>query len=122
MRISLRAHVAFLALAVVLLVASAGSAAAAQGAPRLTTSTSTSAIRFGVTTPGGLRAAAELDQVTGVAGAAPSVVMAYSDFKQPLDVTGLDALAGRGATPMLTCPECGGSGRRGPDPSVDDLG
>jgi beta-mannanase len=64
--------------------------------------TAAPATEFGVTTPGGFGATGELDLVTRMAGAAPSIVMAYSDFAHPLDVAGLDAVAARGATPMIT--------------------
>lgn len=60
------------------------------------------AIGFGVTTPGGPSAAAELDQVTAAAGRAPGIVMSYASFGQSLDVAGLNAVAARGAIPQIT--------------------
>ena len=58
--------------------------------------------RFGVSTPGGPTASAELDEVTSLAGESPSVVLWFSDFRQPAPITGLDAVAARGATPVIT--------------------
>jgi hypothetical protein len=106
-RKTLRPLVALLVLVLGFCVASAGSASAAPALRKTRTvqttfASTTTAAGFGVTTPGGFRAAAELDQVAQVAGAAPSVVMAYSDFAHSLDVAGLDAVAARGATPMIT--------------------
>ena len=59
-------------------------------------------LRFGVSTPGGLSASAELDAVTTLAGEAPTVVLAFSDFTRELDVKGLQAVAARGAVPLVT--------------------
>ena len=59
-------------------------------------------LRFGVATPGGLRATAELDAVTSLAGEAPTVVLAFADFTRELDVTGLEAVHARGAVPLVT--------------------
>lgn len=59
-------------------------------------------LRFGVTTPGGPQAAGELDHVAAVAGEAPSVLLFYRGFGSEPDVTELDAVAARGATPLVT--------------------
>ena len=59
-------------------------------------------LRFGVGTPGGPLAAAELDQAASLAGEAPSVVLSYKDFNQPAPVAELEAVRGRGATTLLT--------------------
>ena len=61
-----------------------------------------SPLRFGVTTPGGPTAAAELDAVTALAGQAPSIVMSYRGFAAEPDLTELDAVAARGAVPLVT--------------------
>ncbi|HKG49960.1 MAG TPA: glycosyl hydrolase [Actinomycetales bacterium] len=104
MRNRVRAQVAIVLLALAGCLVPAGSATAAPStAATASLAASASPVtEFGVTTPGGLRATGQLDQVTRVAGAAPSIVMAYSDFAHPLDVAGLDAVAARGATPMIT--------------------
>ena len=44
--------------------------------------TSTAPLRFGVGTPGGPLAAAELDEVAALAGEAPSIILSYKDFNQ----------------------------------------
>lgn len=62
----------------------------------------TAQLGFGVATPGGLRATTELDEVTRVAGEAPTLVLAFSDFSRELDVTGLEQVAARGAVPVVT--------------------
>jgi hypothetical protein len=64
--------------------------------------TETAALRFGVTTPGGATANAELDAVAALAGENPSIVMSYYDFGQPAPTAGLDSVAARGADSMLT--------------------
>jgi len=63
---------------------------------------STSLLRFGVTTPGGAAASAELDHVASAVGEAPSIVMSYKDFNQPAPIAELDAVAARGATSIIT--------------------
>ena len=50
---------------------------------------SSAALRFGVGTPGGPMATAELDQAASLAGEAPSVILSYKDFKQGPPVTEL---------------------------------
>lgn len=59
-------------------------------------------LRFGVATPGGPTATAELDAVAAVAGEAPTVVLSYADFTRELDVQGLHAVHARGAVPLVT--------------------
>ena len=59
-------------------------------------------LRFGVSTPGGPSASAELDAVTDLAGEAPSVVLSYADFTRELDVAGLMSVRARGAVPLVT--------------------
>jgi hypothetical protein len=55
-----------------------------------------------VTTPGGPRASAELDAVEAVAGEPPSLVLSYAALAAPPPLADLDAVAARGATPVLT--------------------
>lgn len=45
-----------------------------------TAAISTAALRFGVGTPGGPMAGAELDEVAALAGEAPSIILSYKDF------------------------------------------
>ncbi len=59
-------------------------------------------LRFGVTTPGGPTATLELDHVAALAGEQPSIVMFYQGFAAEPDLSELDAIAARGATPLLT--------------------
>ncbi|MFC0456128.1 glycoside hydrolase family 26 protein [Arthrobacter liuii] len=63
---------------------------------------STATLRFGVATPGGPLASAELDEVATLAGEIPSVVMSYKDFLQAPPITELDAVRSRGATSLVT--------------------
>ncbi len=65
-------------------------------------STANVALRFGITTPGGPAATAELDEVAALAGEAPSIVLFYRGFAAEPDLSELDAVAARGATPLLT--------------------
>ncbi len=58
--------------------------------------------QFGVSTPGGPTATAELDEVAGLAGEQPSVVLWFADFRQQPPISGLDAVVARGATPLVT--------------------
>ncbi len=62
----------------------------------------TEPLAFGVTTPGGPRASAELDAVEAVAGEPPSLVLSYAALAAPPPLADLDAVAARGATPVLT--------------------
>ena len=59
-------------------------------------------LRFGVTTPGGPSAAAELDAVAATAGEAPGIVLSYADFTRELDTAGLEAVSARRAVPLVT--------------------
>ncbi|MGY1832989.1 glycoside hydrolase family 26 protein [Geodermatophilus sp. SYSU D01180] len=59
-------------------------------------------LAFGVTTPGGPTAAAELDAVAAASGEPPSLVLSYAALAAPPPLAGLDAVAARGATPVLT--------------------
>ena len=62
----------------------------------------TEPLAFGVTTPGGATAAAELDAVEAAVGERPSLVLTYADFTTPPPVADLDAVAARGAVPVVT--------------------
>ncbi len=62
----------------------------------------TEPLGFGVTTPGGPRASAELDAVEAVTGERPSLVLSYTALAAPPPVAELDAVAARGAVPVLT--------------------
>ncbi|MDQ0754257.1 glycoside hydrolase family 26 protein [Arthrobacter sp. B3I4] len=73
-------------------------APAAQPAPAI----STAPLRFGVGTPGGPLATAELDEVGSLTGEAPSVILSYKDFNQAPPIAELDAARGRGALTLLT--------------------
>jgi beta-mannanase len=55
-----------------------------------------------VSTPGGLGANAELDAVAALVGEAPSIVLSYADFGQPAPIAGLQSVAARGATALVT--------------------
>jgi beta-mannanase len=59
-------------------------------------------LRFGVTTPGGPKASAEIAEVTRLAGESPTIEMWYSDFARPVPLAALDAVTGRGAMPVIT--------------------
>ncbi|MDP9696396.1 UNVERIFIED_ORG: hypothetical protein J2X79_003976 [Arthrobacter globiformis] len=63
---------------------------------------STSVLRFGVGTPGGPLALAELDEVAALAGEAPSIILSYKDFNQAPPLAELEAARGRGAVVLLT--------------------
>ena len=63
---------------------------------------SSSPLRFGVGTPGGPLASAELDQAASLAGEVPSVILSYKDFNQDPPVPELDAAHSRGAMTLLT--------------------
>ncbi|MCU1532328.1 MAG: beta-mannanase [Arthrobacter sp.] len=62
----------------------------------------TALLRFGVGTPGGPLAAAELEEVTALAGEAPSIILSYKDFNQAPPLAELNAARTRGATVLLT--------------------
>jgi beta-mannanase len=63
---------------------------------------SSARLRFGVSTPGGARANAELDAAAAAAGESPSIVLSYYDFAQPAPIADLDSVAARGATSLIT--------------------
>lgn len=68
-------------------------------------------LRFGVATPGGAAAGAELDAVADLVGESPGIVLSYKDFRQPPPVAELDSVVSRGATPLVTWePWSAGSG------------
>ncbi|BBE24132.1 hypothetical protein MN0502_30150 [Arthrobacter sp. MN05-02] len=80
------------------------------------------AIRFGVGTNGGPAAGAELDEVTALAGEAPSIVLSYKDFNQPAPIAELDAVRARGAETLLTWePWTWGGGTAQPAYSLDRI-
>lgn len=76
----------------------APAAATATAAPAI----STAPLRFGVGTPGGPAASAELDAVASLAGEAPSIVLSYKDFNQAPPIAELNSVRSRGATTLLT--------------------
>ena len=79
-------------------------------------------LRFGVSTPGGPTAAAELDAVTATAGEAPTVVLSYADFTRELDVAGLETVTARGAVPLVTWePWRAGAGVQQPAYALDRI-
>lgn len=83
---------------------------------------SPSSLRFGVGTPGGPLAAAELDAVSVLAGEAPSVVLSYKDFRQAPPLSELDAVRARGAITLLTWePWVWGQGTNQPAYSLDRI-
>lgn len=59
-------------------------------------------LRFGVSTPGGPLASAELDAVATLVNESPSIVMSYKDFSQAAPIADLNAVDGRGATSLIT--------------------
>lgn len=63
---------------------------------------STARLRFGVSTPGGAAANAELDAVSALAGESPSLVLSYYDFGQQPPMSDLQSVAARGATSLIT--------------------
>lgn len=63
---------------------------------------SSSPLRFGIITAGGMAAAAELDAVSRLANEQPSIILGYKDFQQPAPITELNAVTARGAVPMVT--------------------
>lgn len=83
---------------------------------------STAALRFGVATPGGPLASAELDEVSQVAGESPSSVLFYKDFLQAPPITELNAVRARGAVPLVTWePWAWGGGLEQPAYSLDRI-
>ena len=79
-------------------------------------------LRFGVGTPGGPLASAELDAVTALAGEAPSIILSYKDFNQAAPISELEAVRGRGAQTLLTWePWTWGGGTEQPAYSLDRI-
>ncbi|WP_369256469.1 glycoside hydrolase family 26 protein [Geodermatophilus amargosae] len=80
-------------------LAALGAAActAGPGRPRRT-----EPLAFGVSTPGGPQATAELEAVEAVTGERPSLVLSYVALGAPPPLADLDAVVARGATPMVT--------------------
>ncbi|PVE19288.1 glycosyl hydrolase [Arthrobacter sp. Bz4] len=79
-------------------------------------------IRFGVGTNGGPAATMELDEVTAMAGEAPSLVLSYKDFNQAPPLAELDAVRARGADTLLTWePWAWGNGVEQPAYSLDRI-
>jgi hypothetical protein len=113
----------------VMIMAAAGSASAAavftvfEPAPAQETGASTPrGIRFGIGTSGGPAAGMELDEVTAIAGEAPSVVLSYKDFNQAPPLAELDAVRARGAQTLLTWePWSWGGGAAQPAYSLDRI-
>nr|WP_245827933.1 glycosyl hydrolase [Sinomonas mesophila] len=59
-------------------------------------------LRFGVSTPGGPLASAELDAVAALVNESPSIVLSYKDFSQAAPIADLNAVDARGATSLIT--------------------
>jgi hypothetical protein len=79
-------------------------------------------LRFGVGTPGGPAASAELDAVASMVGEAPSIVLSYKDFNQPPPLAELDAVRARGAVTLLTWePWAWGGGTAQPAYALDRI-
>ncbi|WP_258803551.1 glycoside hydrolase family 26 protein [Pseudarthrobacter sp. NS4] len=87
-----------------------------------TTTPSTAALRFGVGTPGGPMAGSELDEVTALAGEAPSIILSYKDFNQAPPLKELDAVRARSALTLLTWePWAWGGGTSQPAYALDRI-
>lgn len=79
-------------------------------------------LRFGVGTPGGPFAAAELDEVAALAGEAPSIILSYKDFNQAPPLAELEAVRARGAVTLLTWePWAWGGGTDQPAYTLDNV-
>jgi hypothetical protein len=63
---------------------------------------SSSPLRFGLITPGGMGATAELDAVSRLVGEQPTIILGYKDFQQPAPIAELNSVTGRGAVPLVT--------------------
>ena len=63
---------------------------------------SSARLRFGVSTPGGAGADAELDAIASLVGESPSIVLSYYDFGQAAPIADLTSVAARGATSLIT--------------------
>jgi hypothetical protein len=83
---------------------------------------STARLRFGVATPNGPLASAELDEVAVLAGESPSSVLFYKDFLQAPPISELNAARARGAVPLVTWePWAWGGGLEQPAYSLDRI-
>ncbi|MFJ5859918.1 glycosyl hydrolase [Pseudarthrobacter sp. NPDC092439] len=81
-----------------------------------------SPLQFGVGTAGGPLAGAEIDEVTALAGEAPSIILSYKDFNQAPPIAELEAVRGRGAKTLLTWePWSWGGGAEQPRYSLDRI-
>lgn len=79
-------------------------------------------LRFGVGTPGGPFAAAEMDEVAALAGEAPAIILSYKDFNQAPPLAELDAARARGAVTLLTWePWAWGGGTDQPAYTLDNI-
>lgn len=91
-------------------------------APQLLPQPASARLRFGVGTPGGPAAGAELDEVAWLAGEAPSIILSYKDFNQPPPLAELDSVRARGAATLLTWePWTWGGGTNQPAYSLDRI-
>ena len=91
-------------------------------APPSPTAPTSATLRFGVGTPGGPLARAELDEVAALAGEAPSIILSYKDFNQAPPITELEAVRARGALTLLTWePWMWGGGTSQPAYSLDRI-
>jgi hypothetical protein len=83
---------------------------------------STARLRFGVATPNGPLASAELDEVAVLAGESPASVLFYKDFLQAPPITEMNATRARGAVPLVTWePWAWGGGLEQPAYSLDRI-
>lgn len=83
---------------------------------------STAPLRFGVGTPGGPLAGAELDEVSALVNEAPSIILSYKDFHQAPPLAELDGARARGAVVLLTWePWTWGGGTAQPAYSLDRI-
>jgi hypothetical protein len=83
---------------------------------------STARLRFGVATPNGPLASAELDEAARLAGESPSSVLFYKDFLQAPPISEMNAARARGAVPLVTWePWAWGGGLDQPAYSLDRI-
>lgn len=79
-------------------------------------------LRFGVGTPGGPGASAELSEVAALTGERPSLVLSYKDFRQPVPCRELDQARVFGAITLLTWePWTWGGGAAQPDYALGEI-
>lgn len=109
--VSTRPHATLTRRAVLAVAVAAGLAATVGPAPnafassrvrRMSVSTATPRLGFGIATPGGPLASAEIDEVTQFAGEAPRLVMLYKDFRQAPPAQEIQAALDRGMHPIVT--------------------